>query len=140
METLQQNASPFSIVQPCETPSFSEYCKQWLLMIRPKVKDSSYARYHGQMINHIIPFLGSYCGNTLTETEMTAFSLFLKESQSLSSKTQKDVLVLLTSVLKYAGKFEPEYLRLLPEYPRVARQEMRVLSRYEQKRLTDYLL
>lgn len=140
METLQQNASPFSIVQPCETPSFSEYCKQWLLMIRPKVKDSSYARYHGQITNHIIPFLGSYCGNKLTEEVMTSFSLFLTENQGLSSKTQKDVLVLLTSVLKYAGKFEPEYLRLLPQYPRVVQQEMRVLSRYEQKKLTDYLL
>lgn len=140
METLQQSTPPFSIVQPCKTLSFSEYCKQWLLMIHPKVKASSYARYHGQITNHIIPFLGSYCGDTLTEAEMNAFSLFLKENQGLSSKTQKDVLVLLTSVLKYAGKFEPEYLHLLPEYPRVARQEMRVLSRYEQKKLTDYLL
>lgn len=140
METLQREKSSLPSIRSCKTLPFAEYCRQWLTMIHPKLKASSYARYHSQVTNHIIPFWGAFCCDSLTVAEMTRFSLFLKEEQGLSSKTQKDVLVVLTSILKYAGKFEPGYLHFLPEYPRVARQEMRVLSRQEQSRLVEYLL
>ena len=140
MKNLQHNMSPPSGVHQREPFPFEKYCNQWLLAIRPNLKASSYARYCGHIANHIIPFLGGFCGSALTEAELSAFSLFLEKNQGLSSKTQKDVLVLLTSILKYAGKFEPEYLDHLPEYPRIMRKEMRVLTRHEQKILVDYLM
>lgn len=140
METLQQSTTQCSPTQQCEKELFADYCQQWLTVIRPKVKESSYSIYHSQVAKHIVPFLGSCCCNTLTDEKVAAFSDFLQENQGLSDKTQKDVLVLLTSILKYAGKFEARYLQLQPIYPRIARKEMRVLSRFEQGVLIEYLL
>lgn len=140
MEPLRQSMAQYSPILQCKKVLFAEYCERWLTAMRPKVKESSYSIYHSQVTKHIVPFFSTCCCDTLTDTEIAAFSDFLKENQGLSSKTQKDVLVLLATILKYAGKFESRYLELQPIYPRIVRKEMRVLSRSEQTVLIEYLL
>ena len=140
MEPLRQSMALYPPIQQYEKVSFAEYCQRWLISIRPTIKESSYSIYCSQITKHIVPFFSTCCCDTLTDTEIAAFSDFLKENQGLSCKTQKDVLVLLASILKYAGKFDARYLQLQPVYPRIARKEMRVLSRSEQTVFLEYLL
>ena len=127
------------VTPPSEEAKFAEYCSQWLQNSQPRLKASTYAKYNSQIANHIVPMLGACCAATLTNAELDIFSGYLRETEGLSAKTQKDILVLLSSILKYAGKYEPRYLLLHPEFPKVVRREMRVLSRAEQKRLIVYL-
>ncbi len=122
-----------------EETTLAEYCRRWLQNAQPRLKASTYAKYSSQIANHIIPILGAYRAATLTNAELSVFSDYLRDTEGLSAKTQKDILVLLSSILKYAGKQEPRYLLLHPEFPKVVRREMRVLSRAEQKRLILYL-
>lgn len=132
-------SSKTEVSSHCEEATLAEYCRRWLQNSQSRLKASTYSKYSGQIANHIVPILGAYCADTLTGTELSAFSDYLRDTEGLSAKTQKDILVLLSSILKYAGKYEPRYLLLHPEFPKVVRREMRVLSRAEQKRLVVYL-
>lgn len=120
---------------------FAFYCNEWLQLNRNRVKESTYVKYNGILKNHMIPRLGGYLLHELTPLVVEQFSNDLLYLEKLSPKTVKDILTLLHSIMQYAVKQVPESLPMIQiVYPKVPKQEMRVLSREEQSRFVQYLL
>lgn len=115
-------------------------CDEWLRLKRSCVKDSTYVKYHTVIENHIKPGLGMCFIASLSSLTVEQFSHDLIHRDELSSKTVKDILIVLSAVLKYAEKQSPFLRKIDIVYPKVERKEMRVLTREEQERFTKYLL
>src|SRR5699024_4274512 len=126
---------------------FAEYCQEWLLLNRSRVKRSTYVKYHNIVNNHIIPRLGQRMPQSLDTVILETFSNTLLKGGSLcgnkplSAKTVRDILTVLHSILRYTNKQlgnsmgNVEFI-----YPKEKKKEMRVLSREEQSQLVQYLL
>ena len=120
---------------------FAAYCDEWLQLNRLKVKESTYVKYYSMIAKHIKPKLGGCFVSALTSLTMEEFSRELLFEEELAPKTVKDILVLVKSILKYTRKnYSGPMANIEITYPKEVKKEMRVLSREEQKRLTDFLL
>ncbi len=121
------------------------YCKDWLSVIKTRIKDSTYIKYFNIVNNYILPFLGEMHPEEINDLVIMKFGNTLLESGSknnnpLSPKTVKDILLVLNSVMKHIRLF---YKRDLPPvnitYPKRPKRDIRVLTAEEQKRLVEYL-
>lgn len=120
---------------------FSFYCDEWLKLNRSRVKESTYVKYCTMLEKHIKPRLGGYLVQALSSVIIEQFSHELLYEEELAPKTVKDILTMLHSVIKYTGKQFPESFPMIEMiYPKVPKNEMRVLSKDEQTRLIQYLL
>ena len=120
---------------------FSCYCDEWLKLSRFRVKESSYVKYYSIINKHVKPGLGDLQVAAITSITIEEFCRMLLFDKKLSSKTVKDILVLVKSILKYTRKSYPGIMADVEIiYPKAEKKETRVLTREEQKRLTDYLL
>ncbi len=120
---------------------FAFYCDEWLQINRDRVKESTYVKYSGFLEKYVKPCLGGYLVQSLSSLMIERFSHALLYEQKLSPKTVKDILTMLHSVLKYTTKQFPETLPMIEiVYPKVPKNEMRVLTREEQKCFVQYLL
>lgn len=123
------------------SPRFETYCDEWLRLSRSRIKESTSVKYGTIIERHIKPALGSLDPRNISPKLTGEFTNELLYGKGLAPKTVKDIMVVLASVLKYGRK---QYPGLFPavevEYPRCAKREMRVLSRSEQERLSQYLL
>ncbi len=119
---------------------FGTFCDEWLTLSRNRVKESTYAKYYNIIENHIKLHLSNFKPQQLNTVAIEEFSNNLLCS-GLSSKTVRDILTVLRSVLKHCHRQlggtmqEVEVL-----YPKERKKEMRVLSLEEQTRFTHYLL
>lgn len=122
-------------------PRFGEICDEWLQCNQLRLKPSTCVKYRTIIDKHINPVLGTLSLSGITGAVIGGFSAGLIEGQGLAPKTVKDILVLLHSILEYGCRQYPEAgVSVEIPYPRTPSREMRVLSREEQKILTDYLL
>lgn len=126
---------------------FAEYCQEWLLLNRSRVKRSTYVKYHNIVNNHIIPQLGQRVPQSLDTVLLETFSnTLLKEGsvcggKALSPKTVRDILTVLHSILRYTNKQMGNGMGNIEFiYPKEKKKEMRVLSREEQSKFVQYLL
>lgn len=124
---------------PIEKRLMSDYCDEWLRLKRSRVKESTYVKYTGVSEKYIKPRLGGYRGTELTSALTEQFAYDLLHSDGLSAKTVRDILGQLRSILRYIEVRVPSFRAADIVYPKEQRHEMRVLSREEQRRLTDYL-
>lgn len=116
------------------------YCDEWLLFNRSRVKDSTYVKYCNIVEKHIKPSIGNCKINNLSSIKVEQFSNELLTQKKLSSKTVKDILIVLHSILKYASKQNLSQLSNIEiSYPKEHKKEMRVLSKEEQKQFIQYL-
>ena len=100
---------------------FSAFCDMWLSSQRGEVRESTYVKYCTVLEKHIKPRLGN--------------------CYPLSPKTVKDAMVVLRSVIEYTAKqFSGRFPEVEFRYPKPDKQEMRVLTIVEQRKLTSYLL
>jgi len=119
----------------------SSFCDEWLVRNRTRVKESTYVKYRGVIENHVKPRLGDYSVEELSSDAIEKFSHELLFTDKLSSKTVKDILTMLNSVIKYIEKqLSVSLSNIEIVYPKVAKKEVRVLSKDEQTRLVNYLL
>lgn len=120
---------------------FAYYCDEWLQLNRDRVKESTYVKYACVLEKYIKPHLGGFLVQSLTSVLIEQFSHELLFAEELSPKTVKDILTMLHSVLEYTRK---QIVDTLPAidiiYPKVPKNEMRVLTMEEQTRLVSYLL
>ncbi len=117
------------------------YCDEWLQINRSRIKESTYVKYSGMLEKHIKPRLGGCLVHSLSAPVIEEFSHDLLCQEELSPKTVKDILTMLHCVIKYAFKQLPEPMPMIEiVYPKVPKNEMRVLTRDEQSRLIQYLL
>jgi len=120
---------------------FAFYCNEWLRLNRNRIKESTYVKYSGALDKHIKPRLGGYLVQALSSLIVEQFSHDLLYEEELSPKTVKDILTLLHAIIKYTVKQFPEPLPMVEiVYPKVPKNEMRVLTRKEQTRFVAYLL
>lgn len=120
---------------------FGNYCDEWLQINKIRIKESTYAKYSSIIDNHIKPVLGGCFIETLSETDIEKFTDSLLIDEALSSKTVKDILVLLSSILKYAKRhYQGNSPNVEVYYPKNFKREMRVLTKDEQTRFIEYLL
>lgn len=119
---------------------FSHYCKEWLFLINQKVKESTYVKYVTAVNNHIIPMLGKLRLGELSSVIVEKFSRELTTVKELSSKTVKDILVVLQAILNYTSKNYQGLQKIEINYPKEQKKEMRVLTPQEQRTFTNYLL
>ncbi len=116
------------------------YCDEWLEARRHRVKESTYIKYGTALDRHIKPRLGACLPQTISAAVIDGFARELA-AEGLAPKTVHDILGVLHAVLKYTAAQLPGVMPAVEiSYPRCARQEMRVLSREEQRRFAEYLL
>ncbi len=114
-------------------------CEEWMEMQKGRVKESTYAKYESVVRNHILPALGFYTLEELCTEDVERFKRNLL-LLGLSSKTVKDVLIVLHGAVRYARRKYPELLQNVEiAYPREVGQEERILSVEEQRILSLYL-
>lgn len=120
---------------------FVFYCDEWLRLNRNRIKESTYVKYNGILEKHIKPNLGGFLVQSLSSLIIEQFSHELLYEQDLSAKTVKDILTILHSIIKYTARQVTEPLPNIEiVYPKLVRNEMRVLSREEQTRFVSYLV
>lgn len=120
--------------------TLAQYCDEWLIVSKNKVKESTMVKYEAAIRNHIKPYFGGYLPQTIT-TEMTAdFANRLIIGKKLAAKTVNDVTVILKSVLKYIARTQKGFDMIEVAVPKYSAKEIRVLSIEEQQRLVRYLL
>lgn len=119
---------------------FSLCCNEWLAVNRNKWKESTFVKYSKTLERHVIPLLGDLGLDELDPLFTERMSRELTEKRGLSSKTAKDILTMVGSILKYAEKrYNMPLSRIGIVTPKVPRKEMRVLTMEEQIRLMQYL-
>ena len=124
-----------------DAPPFGEICDDWLQMRQLQLKQSTYMKYQATIEKYIKPAMEKRTLSEITTEKIQDFSCYLISARNLSSKTAQDILVLLHSIIKFGRKRYPgQYTAVEIMYPRQRPREMRVLSRTEQKRLTDSLM
>lgn len=132
-------ANPFASAAASKR-KFQFFCDEWLKMVRAKIKQSTYIKYMSVLEKHIKPFFGNLYLQSLSSAIIADFSWELLCIKRLSPKTVKDILVLLSAVIKYTKKQNPELSSIEIVYPREKKEESRVLTKEEQEKLICYLL
>lgn len=125
---------------------FSNYCDEWLILNRSRVKKSTYVKYFNMVGKHIKPELGDFLPCQLNTVVVESFGncllsgSALHSQKGLSPKTIRDILTVLNSILKYVKKQQDSGLPDIEiVYPREPKKEMRILSMDEQCRFIEYL-
>ncbi len=129
-QTIQRNSRVY----------LSAICDQWLQLNRHKVKESSYVKYSAIVDKHIKPSIGGYLIQAIDSLVIEQFSNNLLTEKSLAPKTVRDILSQLKSILQYSHKVIPGIEPVEIIYPKLQKQEMRILSREEQNAFVQYLL
>lgn len=118
---------------------FNDYCGEWLLFSKTRVKESTIAKYTAAVENHIKPFFGGYRPEQIT-TELTVdFANHIIQHKKLSVNTAKELMVILKTILKYTVKNKGGMELIDVASPKVVPKEIRVLSQEEQQKLIDFL-
>ncbi len=118
----------------------SYYCDKWLDQHKTAIKPSTQSKYAMILDRYIKPRMGNCHPSALSTQIIENFKEELLKDYGLSAKTVRDILMVLKLVLTFIRKDMPG---AIPEieiiYPKVPKQEMRVLTTEEQKILVDYL-
>lgn len=119
---------------------FEEAARRWLRIKSLEIKPSTYAKYQITLDRYLIPEFGCCTLGDITQTFIEEFLLKLLLDVGLAKSSVQQILILLKSVLRYGyhlqGTEMPSYHLAVPKADPV---HIRVLSRQEQKKMTEYL-
>ena len=122
-------------------PSFESICDDWMQCNRLRLKQSTWSKYRMIIDKYLKPNFGCCALGELSTAMVSNFGAKLLNEYGLAPKTAKDILVLLHSLLEYGAKHHPGIIGIIDvTYPKKETKEMRVLTKTEQKTLTNYLL
>lgn len=111
---------------------------EWFDSIKNNVKINTYKKYESLCNKYIIADIGNILVRLLSSNNVRSFTNKLI-SYELSYQTINDILVILNLILKF-GESEYQITPVKINYFKIEKHEMRVLSKSEQKVLTDYLI
>ena len=120
-------------------PLMYDICMEWFEEIKLYRKKSTIVKYKSQLDNHIIPFLGKYKINSISNADIMILVNTLLES-GLSTKTVSDIHSRIIAIHKFATlhdysvKFTPNCVRI-PQ----CKKSIRTLSMAEEKRILSYI-
>ncbi len=152
-ETREKQLKAQTALASCQTPpkpgkkTFGDYCDEWLILNRSRVKPATYVKYYNIVNNHIKPLVGECLPQAFNQVFIETFSHrlltegSLKTPKGLSPKTVRDILMVLHGVLKYIKRETGDGTSGIEiVYPKEEKKEMRVLTKEEQSRFVRYLL
>lgn len=118
--------------------TFKEISELWQNEKKKYVKKSTFAAYSLILCNHLVPAFGDL--TEIDESRVQDF-VFRKLDDGKSTKTVKDMLVVLKMVMKFAAKYEYMPFRQIDvRYPTEReRNDIPVLCRADQRRIMNYL-
>lgn len=127
---------------------YKEWATKWLAYKKDYVKESTYANYSNVIYNHLIPDLGNTYLQDIDHNLLQQYILDklkkgrVGENTPLSEKTVKDIMMVLKSSLRYAmNQGVINVINLEFTYPKNQKnQRLYILSKKEQKKITEYLL
>ena len=127
---------------------YKDWIYDWLLDKKNYIKESTYANYSNAIFNHIIPKLGNYKLNALSNRLIQDYLLELSRngkknnSGGLSVKTIKDITIIIKgSIRKAINEGLMEHIELSFNYPKdESNEKIYVLNKNEQKKITDYCI
>lgn len=126
---------------------FSEMLDQWLLNIKPQIKDSSYIKYYNIIKNHIRPDLGDLIVTEITNSKLEDYVRYLFEygkkngHGNMAPKSVKDILAVVKLVQEFGIRrnchlpCQVQNIRIKSEV-----KDITILNLPDQKRLERYLL
>ena len=136
-----------SASQSIDFNKYDFWLKEWLYRKKISVKESTYIRYRNIVNNHISPEIGRYPINKISTALMEQFvhhkltSGKLDNSGGISPKMANDILVIIKESFRYAQSCNvPVICNFSDISIKKSFREMRVLSNYEEKKLTSVLL
>lgn len=114
---------------------FSEVADEWLEYKRNSIKESTYYNYMSNIENHLKPYFRS-----IKMGEILSYNDFIhKLSQKLSSKTIRDIITILKSIIKY---YEDEYNCKLEikkaNLPKLEKKKLKILTKQEKEKLERF--
>ena len=126
---------------------YRDLINKWLKMKREFVKESTYANYRSIVYNHIIPELGDYYLNELSNELLQNFIVDkyhegrINDFGGLSHKMVKDITSVIKSSIKYGMKNGMmDFINLEFDYPNDSNeQKVKILDRKEQMALINYV-
>lgn len=131
--------------EPVYTMSY--YTQKWLETNADSFKTSTYVKYKNLIYHHIFPNIGSYIVTDITTQVLLDLSKSLlsngkrRQEGGLSTKTVKDILTLIHSILLFYQSLSPVPVSLpVIPYPKSEKRTIKILSSAEQKILENYLL
>lgn len=127
---------------------YKDWIYDWLLDKKNYIKESTYANYSNTIFNHIIPKLGNYKLNALSNKLIQEYLLELSRngkknnSGGLSVKTIKDITIIIKgSIRKAINEGLMDHIELSFNYPKdESNEKIYVLTKNEQKKITDYCI
>ena len=127
---------------------FKDWIYDWLINQKNYVKESTYANYSSIVFNHLIPSLGNYTLNELTQKLLQDFLLEkfksgrLDRKGGLSEKTIKDIATVLKCSLKDAmNNNRMRMINLDFTYPKNGyKNKLYILNKTEQNKISNYVV
>ena len=117
-----------------------ELFEEWLCSVKLRVKASTYANYRMKANKHILPEFGGLRYENLTAKHLHSF-MQKKLDSGLSAKYVSDIVIVFKTMTKYVGRvhgFKNPIADVI--LPKPEKKEMQLFTKYQQKRLTHYLL
>lgn len=126
-------------MQDTKNVTFSIIANEWLCSKKKEVKESSYSNYSYMIRKYLIAELGD---DTLENMDNRNYNEYVDELvQELSTKTVRDILVILKSILDYANENYGCHIKIKQiKVPKVEQEPLTILSKQEQERLQNYCL
>lgn len=125
---------------------FSDVLNDWLKKKKATVKISTYNKYHNLIYNHIIPSLGELNIEEIDSIKVNGFISklltqgYLNKDRGLSSKSIRDICMIVKGCLKYASIAYSINAKPLELYiPASPQKEIQALTLNEQRILERYL-
>ena len=125
--------------------TFDSFSKEWLAAITPQLKASSVAKYTNILKLYLLPRFGRLQITDITRNDIVSMSRDLLVSGGakeggLAPKTVKSILSLIKNILDYASREKGVQTADIRDiYVKQPQKPMRILSRSEQKKLSNYL-
>ncbi len=117
----------------------------WLLHLKPCVKETTFIKYKNLLKTYIIPYIGNFFLDEITNKVIDSYCRQMMKkggclNKGLSPKTVSDILSLIRNILRYAS--DSGYLTLTDAKSitiKLPAKEMKVLSLSEQAVLCNYI-
>ena len=125
--------------------SFAELSTEWLQLKAPQLKASSIAKYTNLLNLYLLPAFGDKSVSEISRSAIIQLSSELLTSggakaKGLAPKTVNSILSLMTNILEYAAREKNIQTADTKDTSiKQPQKPMRILSRAEQQRLSNYL-
>lgn len=125
--------------------TFAELSNEWLLLKIPQLKASSIAKYTNMLDLYLLPAFGDKSVSGILRSDLTQWSRELLidggvKATGLAPKTVNSIISLMRNILEFASR-EKETITADTKNISVKQPQkpMRILSRTEQQKMSDYL-